>query len=500
MTADNQDQNETDLTEELRDFSPPSLSPDFYDKLDERLTKATSPASVHGFGPTVKRHWRSLGVTAVAAAAAIAVIGSSVLTNTGSSPSSDIAQETSTSTSTSAPPDEPFNPTLASQVLERAEQRYASVQGISGTSTQTELCIKDPFAGNPPDCAQEPQPIKQVTEFRMRSNGDNWSRVVVDESQNPNSIYPYLSNADTTTAYDADRNESVTESHYNPTTYQRDEKFHYQKQANTFAEMPEPYVFGHFTLQSLLDGLAVDQSSKLEDTVLNARPVWKIQSKGLPLDAFGVSPDEVIAYFDQETLFPLKVTEIRDKQIMKETEITDLRINPAFDDTDFAIAIPKDAAVDTMTGPWKTTTLQDLGSQISYRPLVPAYVPEGFSLIWVRTAKDAGASGPEGLNPQNRDVVTLVYGRGLQRLMVTTRLAGKGHEWLDPHAFEGQLNADTKTLTIEGGAYNDVKVSLVTGFGTQPHIWVVGATLVTTVIGDVSAAELEKVFSSLKRQ
>lgn len=189
-----------------------------------------------------------------------------------------------------------------------------------------------------------------------------------------------------------------------------------------------------------------------------------------------MSPDEVIAYFDQETLFPLEVIEKFRGDNLKQTIISSLLVNPEFKNDDFSITPPKGADVRTMNGPWKIVSIKDLQTQLSYPPLHPKYVPSGFELLTVRTAKDAGPGGPEGSNAENRDVAYLTYDRGLQRLSITTRLQANQAHWEDPHAFEGQSNSKATPIKINGGAYNGTTANLVKGFGTQPHIWTVGAT------------------------
>jgi hypothetical protein len=496
-----------DDNNELRDFTPPELSDDFYQRLDARI--ADEPTRVATTTPFVRRHWRSFGTTAIAAAATVALISTAVLsdssTNRRQSPPDDFARPTTTDVVPSTiPPEEPFDPTLASQVIARANTQYGLVQGIQGTSTVTQYCVQDSFMSAPIDCSKQPHPLETVTQFRIRSNGDTWTNVLSDEAKNKQANfdnYYFVSQQGTIQAYDSTKNESTTASYIEPGKWERTQTLHYTKKSNSAGAEKQFLLFGHFTLQSLLDGLSFDQSPRLEAATFNDRPAWKIESKGRPLDMLGTSPDGVIAYFDRETLFPLKVTELREGQVMQESVISDLEIDPGFTSADFQVSIPKGAPVKTEDGQWKSVTLPNLPKSTSYRPLVTSWVPDGFKLLDTWFTKDLGPAGPEGLNPQNRDVVVFFYGRGLQQLTITTRLVGKGQEypWLDPHGSEGRVN-QTTTFNVQGGAYNGVEAKLETGFGTQPHVWVVGATLVTTVIGDVSAQELKQILGSMQRQ
>ena len=131
---------------------------------------------------------------------------------------------------------------------------------------------------------------------------------------------------------------------------------------------------------------------------------------------------------------------------------------------------------------------------------MPTFVPNGYKLIAVVYTADAGWSGAEGINQTNKQLVTLTYTRGLQILEFTTRQVGpQPREWIDPYSFEGGQNKISTPYAVKGGAYNDLTASLETGFGITPHIWVVGATLVTTINGDVTADELMQMLDSTQR-
>jgi len=96
--------------------------------------------------------------------------------------------------------------------------------------------------------------------------------------------------------------------------------------------------------------------------------------------------------------------------------------------------------------------------------------------------------------------VKLTYARGLQRLEFTTRATGPDPKsWIDPYSQEGQQNASAVDYVIQSGAYDGITGKTVTGFGVTPHAWVVGATTVTTLYGDVSVNELKRMLDSVER-
>jgi hypothetical protein len=115
----------------------------------------------------------------------------------------------------------------------------------------------------------------------------------------------------------------------------------------------------------------------------------------------------------------------------------------------------------------------------------------GFELATVAVATEAAPTGKEGANPPSRRVVSLEYRRGLDVLLVTTRLRGNGR-WDDPLATgEGFVDRPTP-VTIAGTTWQ-----LLVAPRALPHLWALTGDLVVTVGGDLSAAELKQVAAAL---
>jgi hypothetical protein len=128
---------------------------------------------------------------------------------------------------------------------------------------------------------------------------------------------------------------------------------------------------------------------------------------------------------------------------------------------------------------------------------VPSWVPEGYRLAQVDVARESAPTGKEGGDPASRMVVSLSYRRGLDQLLVTTRLRGTG-TWTDPLASPEGFTDRPESVTIGSGALAGAEAQLVVSPRTTPHVWALTDRLVVTVGGDLSRSELVHVAGSLQ--
>jgi hypothetical protein len=124
-------------------------------------------------------------------------------------------------------------------------------------------------------------------------------------------------------------------------------------------------------------------------------------------------------------------------------------------------------------------------------------VPVGFELTQVAVARTGNPSGPEGMNPEGRDVVSLVYRHGFDTLIVQTWRSGSVR-WEDPLGMEGYLHSP-REVVLSGGAMAGAAATVVAAAPATPHLWLVHAGLVVLIAGDVSSDQLVQVANSLSR-
>ncbi|MGH3016624.1 MAG: hypothetical protein ACRDNN_16890, partial [Gaiellaceae bacterium] len=167
----------------------------------------------------------------------------------------------------------------------------------------------------------------------------------------------------------------------------------------------------------------------------------------------------------------------------------------------FALSFPEGIEVTRSDEGFQRVALGDVAGAVGYAPLVPAWVPEGFELAEVAVAPGPGfPTGAEAGNPPSTDVVSLSYRRGLDQILVTTRLRHVPDwpdAWSDPLATgEGYVD-EPERVTLSRGALSDVEANVLIVPLNVPHLWAQTDDLVVTVSGGVSRADLLRVAESL---
>lgn len=103
-------------------------------------------------------------------------------------------------------------------------------------------------------------------------------------------------------------------------------------------------------------------------------------------------------------------------------------------------------------------------------------------------------------NPPSTDVVSLSYRRGLDQILVTTRLRHVpdwSGAWGDPLATGEGFVDDPESVHLRRGALSDVEANVLIVPLNVPHLWAQTDDLVVTVSGAVSRADLLRVAESL---
>jgi hypothetical protein len=133
-------------------------------------------------------------------------------------------------------------------------------------------------------------------------------------------------------------------------------------------------------------------------------------------------------------------------------------------------------------------------------PLVPSWVPAGFDRLEVAVAKRSRPTGDEQRrNPPSKDVISIRYRRGLDELVVTSRLTGADPSaWGDPVLGSSPMGRRPQPVEFEQGALAGREGELVIDANSVPHVWAVAGPLVVTVAGNLDREELIRVAESLE--
>ena len=236
----------------------------------------------------------------------------------------------------------------------------------------------------------------------------------------------------------------------------------------------------------------------VREVTYEGRPAWHVEVETVPnaiVPSF--SGDRLEMTVDRETGLPVRVVETKSGAVLHELRVEQLAVDEAIPGHTFRPAFPAGAEVMQSDDGFRRLPLAEVAAAVGYAPLVPTAVPSGYDLAEVAVATEAGPTGTEASNPPSRKVVSLAYRRGLDRFVVTTRLAGSA-AWSDPLASgEGYVD-HPEPVALDTGPLRGSDARIVLSPRGVPHLWGVANGLVVTVAGDLSRAELESVGRSLR--
>ena len=196
---------------------------------------------------------------------------------------------------------------------------------------------------------------------------------------------------------------------------------------------------------------------------------------------------------------PDEAEQVPARRMIYEARTEDLEVDGDVPPDAFTLAFPPGVEVSRSDAGFARVSLDDVAAIVGYDPLVPRFVPEGYDLAEVAVAKRTGATGAFEGNPATSKAVSLSYRRGLDQLIVTTRLAGDdAPAWSDPFATGEGAAREPERVTFASGALGGHEGELVIDPLVPPHVWALTEDLVVTVSGDLTRDELVEVAESLE--
>ncbi len=259
--------------------------------------------------------------------------------------------------------------------------------------------------------------------------------------------------------------------------------------------------------------LATTGDVPVTDVTEQGRPAWRLVTPVVPnkLAGPGNSGDQLEVVVDQETGFPLRVTESLAGTFLREVRLSDLIVNGPVDAAIFSPELPAGGTPFRQDVGFRAVPLSQVQAAVGYQPVLPApaSMPDGFQLAEVTVATQAQPTGSEGANPLSRNVVSVAYRRGFDQIVVSTRSTGAAQRcsitapgtdatacWADPVASgEGFLDQPER-FTVAGGTLAGAQAEVVISPRGVPHVWTIDDRLVVTVAGDASAEELHRIAES----
>lgn len=197
----------------------------------------------------------------------------------------------------------------------------------------------------------------------------------------------------------------------------------------------------------------------------------------------------------------LRVELRRDGQLVRRTNYAGWTPNAVVPDGTFLPPVPDGVPPELTNAGFVTGDLQsaeDLGRGAA---VTPNWLPDGFTLATVTLRQEPAPGQPStggGRNPEDRNVLSLGYRRGPERITVTLRdSGGDPTAWHDPfQEKDGELDQEGRTLG--DGPFNGSEVTIDTDAAGRASLWGLGRDTLFTVSGDVSADEAFRIASSLR--
>jgi hypothetical protein len=241
-------------------------------------------------------------------------------------------------------------------------------------------------------------------------------------------------------------------------------------------------------LGSVVAALAADPEAEVEEVEYGSRPAWMLRT---PTGNLGEGREITV---DRETGVPVRDRRLRDGRFAGEWRIERLRVDAGTNET-FRLQPRKDQQQTRYDMGFRRMSLERASSVVGYQPLVPAWLPPGFERGDVAVARASRPTGDEqNQNPESRMVVSQRYARGLDQIVVTTRLTGSDpSRWSDPVVGSSVRAREPERVAVAGH-----QGSLVIDPNSVPHVWAVAGPLVVTIAGNVGSNELVRIAESLR--
>ena len=237
---------------------------------------------------------------------------------------------------------------------------------------------------------------------------------------------------------------------------------------------------------------------EVRDVAYDGRAAWRLDIDTVPNAVVpDLSGDHFQITVDRATGLPVRVVETRHDRFLREVRLERLIVDGDLASDAFRLGFPAGPDVVRSDDGFRRIGAGAAAGVVGYQPLMPRWLPTGYSLSAVAVAREAAPTGTEDGNPPSRMVVSLSYRRGLDQFLVTTRLRGEG-AWSDPLATgEGFIDRPERIAFAEGALAGAAAELLIVPRGI-PHLWALNDRLVVTVGGDLTRAELVRIGETLR--
>jgi hypothetical protein len=248
------------------------------------------------------------------------------------------------------------------------------------------------------------------------------------------------------------------------------------------------------SLGSVATALAAAGDPRVAEVEYRGQPAWQLRlPQRVVQTATGDESDLREITIDRATGIPVRDVYLLDGRPVNEWRLDGIRLDAALGPDAFTLEPRPGQTLFRLDDGFQRVSLGDVEGVVGYEPLVPTWLPERFELVDVAVAEAARPTGdgPDE-NPASRGVVSLAYGRGLDLLVVSTRLIGADRSrWSDP------IPVAEATVEPEPVTFGGARGKLFIDPAVVPHVWGLTDRLVVTVAGNLGREELLRVARSL---
>ncbi len=268
---------------------------------------------------------------------------------------------------------------------------------------------------------------------------------------------------------------------------------------------PDSYWYVYGDLGAAVRALRGSPEAEVVEGTHEGRSVWVLSTDLAQNLITGSGFDHVEVTVAKDVGLPVHIVYWVEGEPILDWSLSDLEVDPELPADAFVLDIPPGVPADHIEredhgfGAVELTRLRTDGANaVGYVPVLPTEVPDGFALTEVKVAEVGRPSGKEGMNPPGTGVVSAMYRRGFDRLIVSTRMAGDDPSaWSDPMASgEGYID-NPETVTLSAGEFAGRSAEVVVNIRTMPHLWAMNDALVVTITGDLTRDELLAAAESL---
>ena len=144
------------------------------------------------------------------------------------------------------------------------------------------------------------------------------------------------------------------------------------------------------------------EAPSVSEATFDRRPAWVMSAEVQPNRLSTVSGDHIEITVDQQTGFPVEVSESKEGRLLQELRLEGVQIDPALTGDEFVLAFPEGVEVERNDQGFRRVSLEQVAEVVGYQPLVPAVVPEGYKLAEIAVAEGGWTYGQGGDEPLSR--------------------------------------------------------------------------------------------------